>query len=403
MDVRFFGGYDSGYPRNSVLRRGLELNGVRVSECRVRPGHKFWLRYPLLLSRWLSGSPRQAASSFSRAFIFVPEFCQKDVPLAKFLSLLTARRLVFDPLASRFETKIVDWRRRPQGSLAGWWNQTIDGWALRLSDLVIADTRAHKDYYCRLFGLGAHKIVVIPVGFDDRIFSGSLAGHGAERREWKSPFTALFFGSYLPLHGAEVVIEAARLTWEADRSIRFLLIGSGQTLPRVRKRASEYGLQNAHFVGWLDQMELARRIAAEADLCLGIFGRTEKAGRVVPHKIFQSIALGKPVVTARTPAVEEFFSHGENIFLCRRDDPRSLAEAVLRLKADSGLREGIARQGYALAWKKFHPAAIGAVLKSALEDQFGRHPVRRKQNFKERKEIRLGSQTSKETRGDGLA
>jgi glycosyltransferase involved in cell wall biosynthesis len=415
MDVRFFGGYDSSYPRNAVLRRGLALNGVGVSECRVRPGYKFWLRYPHLFTGWLLRVPRTTtrASSFTESltprtqgppsFVLVPEFCQKDVPPAKLLSLLTARPLIFDPLASRFETKIVDWRWRPQGSLAGWWNRTIDRWAFRLSDLVIADTRAHRDYYCRLFGLDFRRVEVVPVGFDDRIFSGSLAGHGAERRERKSPFTALFFGSFLPLHGAETVVEAARLAWEADRSIRFLLIGSGQTLPRIRKCAAEYGLENIRFVGWMDQMELARKIAVEADLCLGIFGRTEKAGRVVPHKIFQSIALGKPVVTARTPAVEEFFSHGENIFLCRRDDPRSLAEAVLRLKSDSGLREGIARRGYELAWKKFHPAAIGAILKSALEDRFGRHPVRREQNFKEREKIRLDSHTSRETRGDGRA
>ena len=383
MDVTFFGGYDSGYPRNAVLRRGLAINGVRVSECRVRPGHKFWLRYPLLLSSWLaqykrtttttttsssSGFPAflQSAAHLSGAFIFVPEFGQKDVPPARLIAFLTARRLVFDPLASRFETKIVDWRWRPEGSLAGWWNKSIDRWAFRLSDLIIADTRAHKDYYCRLFGLDPRKVVVIPVGFDDRVFARPLAGQGAEPGKGKSLFTVLFFGSFLPLHGAETVIEAARLVREVDKSLHFLLIGSGQTHPRVRKRAADSGLDNVSFVGWMGQAALARKIAAEADLCLGIFGRTEKAGRVVPHKIFQSIALGKPVVTARTPAVEEFFSHGENIFLCRRDDPRSLAEAVLRLKADSGLREGIARRGHELAWEKFHPAAIGAALIDVL-------------------------------------
>jgi len=333
----------------------------------------------------------------------VPEFCQKDVPLARILSILTARRTIFDPLASRFETKIIDWGWRPQGSLAGWWNQSIDWWAFRLSDLVVADTGTHKDYFCRLMGLNPGKVVVIPVGFDDRIFTRKMAGQSAAQRDQKLPFTALFFASFLPLHGAETVIEAARLVWDADRSIRFLLIGSGRTLPGTRERAARLGLANVSFAGWLEQAELARKISAEADICLGIFGRTEKAGRVVPHKIFQAIALGKPVVTARTPAVEEFFSHGENIFLCRRDDPGSLAEAVLRLKADPGLREGIALQGRELAWERFHPAAIGAILKNALEDRFGKHPGRGKMNFKERIEINSDIETSNETRGDRLA
>jgi glycosyltransferase involved in cell wall biosynthesis len=104
---------------------------------------------------------------------------------------------------------------------------------------------------------------------------------------------------------------------------------------------------------------------------LGIFGRTEKAGRVVPHKVFQAMALGKPVITARTPAAEEFFSDGENVIFCPRGDPEGLAAAILRLKRDAALREAIARNGRALVWERFRPPALGALLKKALEAKFG--------------------------------
>ncbi len=73
MDVVFFGGYDPEYPRNAVLRRGLEINGVRVSECRVWPLRRFWRRYPALVRRWL-GLPKRPASPLR--FLFVPEFAQ---------------------------------------------------------------------------------------------------------------------------------------------------------------------------------------------------------------------------------------------------------------------------------------------------------------------------------------
>jgi len=369
MDVVFFGGYDPEYPRNAVLRRGLELNGIRVSECRVRPGRRFWLRYPGLLRRWL-GRPKGPVTP--PVFFFVPEFGQKDVPLARLLARLTSGRVVFDPLASRYETKILDRRRKPEGSPSARWNRRIDRWAFRSSDFLIADTRSHKEYYSCEFGVDPLKIAVLPVGFDDRIFSRALRNVQPSRPAAEAQFTVLFFGSFLPLHGVADIIEAARFVSAADRSVGFHFVGSGQTLGFGQARAAELGLTNVHFQGWLSQKDLAATVARSADVCLGIFGRTEKAGRVVPHKIFQAMALGKPVVTARTPAVEEFFIDRENILLCRQGDPGSLAECILELRRDRTLGERIAQKGHDLVWQKYHPAALGAVLKGFLEKEADR-------------------------------
>jgi glycosyltransferase involved in cell wall biosynthesis len=167
------------------------------------------------------------------------------------------------------------------------------------------------------------------------------------------------------------VVETARRISGADKAIRFQFIGSGQTHDQTRALASGFGLDNIDFEGWLSQTELARRVAATADVCLGIFGRTEKAGRVVPHKVFQAMALGKAVITARTPAAEEFFTHRKNIFLSDRKDPGSLAEAILELKDDDGLREKVAREGFDLVWEKYQPDAIGSTLKGILEKWAG--------------------------------
>ncbi len=375
MDVCFFGGYDSSYPRNSILRRGLRANGVLVLEAHVRCGHKFWLRYPLLVSRWLRYGQRHnqrlgRRRLGPRSILFVPEFCQKDVFLARAVAGLFSKRIVFDPLASRYETKVLDWQRKPEGSLAAWWNRLIDRLAFRTSDLVLADTEAHKKYYCREFRVNPWRVEVVPVGFDDCVFTQSLARRRKIAGGRKSPFTVLFFGSFLPLHGVATAVEAAFHVWKKDRSVRFKFIGSGQTYPRARKMASELGLTNVSFEGWMSQAALAEKIATEADICLGIFGRTEKASRVVPHKIFQAMALGKPVITGRTPAVREFFTHGVNICLCPAGDPGSLAEAILELREDEPLRDGIARRGYELVWQKFAPQRLGSQLKEILSERF---------------------------------
>jgi len=360
----FFGGYLPDYPRGAVLRKGLARIGAGVVESRAGADFKFWARYPLLFLEALKrGLFRPGGASAGRC-LFVPEFCAKDVPAAKLLSLLTARPLIFDPLAARYETKILDWGWRREDSPSAWWNKEIDATAFRLADLILADTAAHKRYYCETYALDPAKVEVLPLGFDDDIFRPA----SGPPPDPKNGFRVLFFGSFLPLHGAEIVAEAARIVEVADPSIRFRFIGEGRTLAATQAAAG--GASNVEFSGRLPMSDLAAA-AAEADLCLGIFGRTEKARRVVPHKIFQAMGLGRAVVTARTPAVEEFFTDGENIVLCDEPSAETLARAVLGLSRDPDRRERIARAGLALVRRDFTPEAVARRLVRIAADRFG--------------------------------
>jgi len=354
VTICFFGGYDPLYPRNAVLREGLRRNGAKVVECRVPGREKFWLRYPRLFFRGL-------AEARKADIVFVPEFRQKDVPIARLTAALLGLRLVHDPLASRYETKILDWGRKPPSSVEAWWNLTIDRWAFGMPGLVLADTAAHAGYFNARFGLEQRKTAVVPVGYDDRLFFPA----GGRRTEGEREFTVLFVGSFLPLHGVESIVRAAAIVGRKDRSVVFRLVGDGQTRPAASALAGELGADNIRFDGWSRLEDLPGRIG-RADVCLGIFGRTEKAARVVPHKIFQAMGAGKPVVTARTPAAEEFFSHRENVFFCDPPRPESLAEAVLELKADKRLRDEIGENGLELVRSKYAPRPLGRLMLDIL-------------------------------------
>jgi len=379
MRFVFFGGYHPAYPRSAVFRRGLRLVGAEVRECRAAANFRAWIRYPLLFLSWFRSGGAAGIAGGQPSYIFVPEFCQKDMPLAKLLSLLSSKKVIFDPLASRYETKIVDWKRKPADSPSAWWNFKIDAMAFRLADLVLADTAAHKDYYCRKYGVEPGKVEVLPLAYDDELFKPGKAPEKIDGRlsaqhprtipaPAAGEFRALFFGSFLPLHGADVIIEAANIVAGQDSAVKFLMVGSGQTLPGIKAAAS--GLKNVGFLAWLPQAELPRAIEA-ADVCLGIFGPTEKAQRVVPHKIFQSMGMRKPVVSARTPAAEEFFTHRKNIYFCDEPLPRTLAKAILELKNDTALREEIAANAHKLVRDKHSASAAAARLVELVRSRFG--------------------------------
>ena len=361
MKITFFGGYDPAYPRGSVIREGLRLIGADVSECRADSRLKFWTRYPLLLSKYRRDSD----------CLFVPQFCQKDLPLAKGLGLIGSKKIIFDPLAGRYETKIVDWKRRSSDSLSAWWNARIDRAAFFLSDLVLADTAAHKSYYCSAFGLDPKKVDVLPLGYDDVMFAPVEDFPETQNERAHSDFEVLFYGSFLPLHGEDVIVEAAGIVADIDPGVRFRLIGSGQTLASVKAAAAARQLQNIEFIGWLPALTIPEMIAS-ADVCLGIFGRTEKSRRVVPHKVFQAMGMRKAVITARTPAAEEFFRHGETVYFCEEPLAESLARAILELKTDTERRERIARQACHLVKEGYSPQATARRLIEIIENRFGR-------------------------------
>jgi len=352
-EVLFFGGYDPGYPRNAIIRKGLKRCGVRVGECRVDTRLKVFLRYPALLWRYVR-------TGGGKRIIFVPDFRHKDVPLAWLLARCSGRRVVFDPLVSRYETRVLDRGDVARGSMQSWHNRNIDALSLRLSHLVLADTSAHARFYEEEFGVSPRKIRVLPVGFDEDVFQMSpLPDNRAHP-------TVLFYGTYLPLHGVETIVAAAALLRRSP--VRFMLVGEGQTYEAAKRMAAALPDDLVAFHPVVSLRDVAR-LLAEADIVLGIFGNTPKASMVVPNKVFQALAVGRPLVTADTPAIRELFTPGEHLLTVPPGDAASLASAIERLLADASLREGLAHGGCAYARSRFDSRSIGERLAAILREE----------------------------------
>ena len=88
---------------------------------------------------------------------------------------------------------------------------------------------------------------------------------------------------------------------------------------------------NVEWIEWVDYKELRDHIA-RADICLGIFGDTDKAARVIPNKVFQILSAGAPLITRDSPAIRELLSPDmPGVYLVPPGDPEALLEAVRRI------------------------------------------------------------------------
>jgi glycosyltransferase involved in cell wall biosynthesis len=150
-----------------------------------------------------------------------------------------------------------------------------------------------------------------------------------------------------------------------ELDIQFELVGDGPTKSQVEALAKAHELTNVTFVRWLDKQALVHK-AAEADVCLGVFGTTPQSMMTVQNKIYEGLAMGKPVISGDSPVVQRVFEHGEHLYLCERADPCALAAAICTLKVTPGLCQHLAENGYRFFRKRFDLQHNGALYSAHL-------------------------------------
>ncbi len=383
LTVLAFGSYDRGVGRNAVLAEGLQAAGVRVLECWTPlwrdTAHKLAaVRGTAVAGRTaarLAGAWWRLARAHHRCsdyqVMLVGATAHLDMPLARWLCRRRQALLLFDPVVSIVETALDrglltydSARLRALGAL--------ERRLFRLADVRLADTAVHRDAMACQTGTADRLWWVVPAGAPStfRRLTPPLPDASPGR------LRVLYFGQYIPLHGVETILQAASLLRD-QADIEFELVGVGQTLDAARDLASQLGLERVRFrPQWLTIESLCREHVAAADICLGVFGRQTKAGRVVPQKVYAGLACGRAVVTADTPAIRELLQPGQELWVVPPAAPEALA-AALRLLADQDqLRRSVARQGQQAYDRRFAPLVLGSALRDELERLLGPQAAR---------------------------
>jgi glycosyltransferase involved in cell wall biosynthesis len=331
----WIGTYESDYPRTRVLVSGLRQLGVEVVECH-RP---VWELTRHKAGRFLSPARLPCtAGRFAAAWtalaleqrrigpvdaVVAGYPAQLDAPFAAACARARQVPLVVDAMISLSDTLLGD--RRRVGKLAGASLERLDRLAVRRADMLMTDTESHAAYFVSQLGAGRKQTAVVPVGAEPELFPPTPQPQGEVR--------ALFYGKLSPLHGLETVIAAARMPGVPP----LRLLGDGQLRPWLEAELVLDRPPGLQHLNWVPYERLGAELEA-ASICLGIFGASEKARRVVPNKVYQAMAVGRPIVTADTPAARELLRDDESAILVPAGDAAALAAALVRLASDAELR-----------------------------------------------------------------
>ena len=237
--VVFWGTYDTGKPRTRILLRGLQEAGVEVIEChvpvwsgvedksqlsgwwsRLRYILMWLISYPILIARYLRLPAHDAD--------IIGYMGQLDVLVMWPFARLRGVTIVWDALMSLYIAIVVDRQllspRSPLARLLYAWEWV----GTRAADLIILNHQVVVDYWAELFGLPAEKFKTAYIGAEIDAFPARKPG--PPKLPAERPLI-LFYGTLIPSHGFETIVEAARLL--DHQPINWVIIGKGQGAPVV--------------------------------------------------------------------------------------------------------------------------------------------------------------------------
>ena len=348
IKICYFGIFNPDFSRNKVYISGLKALGAQIIECRDRSGGL--LKYWRLLKKH-----RAIRKDYDVMVVGYP-----GQIIAVFAKFLSKKKVVLDALCSLYEAEVISRNSTRRFHLRGIKIWLIDFFAYLFADMILVETEAQKQFFIKKFFVNPAKIAVVYTGADNSLF------YPDSSIKKRNKFTAVFRGRFLPEAGVDVIIEAVKIL--EDKDVDILIIGSGLLDKEINALISTLKPKNLSVESRHLSFGEIRRLMLSCHISLGQFADHERLDRTIPHKAFESLALGLPYVTARAKGISEILRDGENCFMTNPADPKDLSDKILYLKNNPDLMAKIGRNGYDLYNKKFRPDILAKKIISLLEN-----------------------------------
>ena len=203
------------------------------------------------------------------------------------------------------------------------------------ADLVLTTTPQLSNY-AEEMGSNSDCIKYFPLGVNSRYFKPMKKNNELlqELGIQTNDRIILFMGTLYPFSGIDHILKNFHLLQNQIKQIKFVIIGGGPDFNRLKSLTNELQLnKNIIFTGFVEQKQIPEYIAI-ADICLNPFVINTLTDRVIPTKILEYLACGKPVLsTPLKGTVELLPNENYGIVYSQLDDFISSIEKLLQNKA----------------------------------------------------------------------
>ncbi|MCK9595034.1 MAG: glycosyltransferase family 4 protein [Candidatus Omnitrophica bacterium] len=236
---------------------------------------------------------------------------------------------------------------------------------------TISVSSGHLRKICRRIGVSDERICDAPVGADLVKFNPRRsAGNVREKYALGEKTIVLYLGQLNGCQYVEMFIEAARAVCADRTETVFLVVGQGYMMGWLVELADSLGIsRNVVFTGPVEH-ELIPEYIAASDICVASFEDNQVTACKSPLKIAEYLASGKPIVASSVGEVPVMVN-GAGI-LVRAGDPNALAEGIMRLIDEPGLRKELGAKARKQAQDKYNWRSSAENLVGAYKTSGGR-------------------------------
>ena len=244
------------------------------------------------------------------------------------------------PVFMRSETHLKlarpGWKRRLRDRVLSLAYRAIDGF--------LAVGTLNRQYYLSL-GVPSEKIQLVPYTVDNARFIHEAEVARAGRLEARCALgipnalpMVLFASKFQPRKHPVALLEAVAALQRSGTAVGALFVGSGELEPRLRKMVAEEAIRDIHFLGFLNQSQLA------AAYVMGDVFALPSTDEPWAFIINEVMCAGLPlVVSADIGCVPDLVREGVNGMTVVGGDAASVRAALAWVLADTSRREAMGR------------------------------------------------------------
>jgi len=237
--------------------------------------------------------------------------------------------------------------------------ERIELFMYRHATAVVALSRAFIENLASR-GIDRSKMTYVPNGVDMAFWAaGSRARGRAALDVDDRTLVVSYVGTIGMAHDVGTILDAAKLVRDAGTGARFLIVGDGAELERLRDRAKAEHLDHVTFTGLVPRESIPDYLAA-SDISLVTLKASDLFKTVLPSKMFESMAASRPIVLAVGGEAQATLERSGGGLAIPAGDPRALASAIQALGADVDRRLAMGEAGRQFVEQEFGRAAWAA-------------------------------------------
>jgi colanic acid biosynthesis glycosyl transferase WcaI len=215
----------------------------------------------------------------------------------------------------------------------------------RRSRHIVVVTPAFKKHLIEHYNVAPEKVSIVMNGVDPDVFEpNGETDSVVEEFKLGGRFVVSFIGILGNAHGLSTVAHAAARLQETRPEVLLILVGEGADKSNVQALVAEMGLKNLLIIGQQPRSKIPALIRASS-ACMVLLKKSEVFKTVIPSKVFEFMACGRPVILGAEGQVRELVETADCGVCVPPEDSASLAGAIERLYSDGELRRRLGRNG----------------------------------------------------------